>query len=148
MGLIATGRLRERLRLRCDTWYWRARYWWMDTDGGATARAGLLVCMALVVVLDIMHMALAARDAALHPHQPQQAVIWWVVYLVVALIAAVLAYALMPKTEAQQPQEAQGPTVEDGRAGIYFWGTHWMDDTHLIEWKIVGRDPIKAKGGK
>lgn len=135
------------IRRKADTWYWRGRHWWFDCPGGAYARAGLLVVGCLVVVLQIVRMSLAAL-APPSPQQPQQAVIWWVVYLVVALAAAALAYALMPKIEKQQPAEGQGPTTEDGQAGIVYWGVHWADDTFLLAWKVVGRDPIKGKGGK
>jgi hypothetical protein len=43
---------------------------------------------------------------------------------------------------------ADGPTTEDGQAVMRYWGTHWIDDTFQLAWKVVGRDPIKAKGGK
>ena len=100
-----------------------------------------------VVVVELIKTAIAALTPP-PPGEPAKAFWWWVVQIIVALVAAYLAYSMRPKVEASQQQEAKGPTVEDGRAGIYFWGTHWMDDTSLIAWKIVGRDPIKGKGGK
>lgn len=147
MGLIVSGRLGERLRARIDTLYWRARYWWMDTEGGAQAKLAGFGITSLIVVLDLIKVSIAALVPP-PPGEPHKAVIWWVVYLVVALIAAAVSYALRPKIEQQQQAEAQGPTSEDGQAGIVYWGTHWATDTFWLAWMMVGRDPIKGKGGK
>lgn len=132
---------------KAHTWYWRARFWWYDTESGAYAKAGILVVAAIAGVLDIVKLSVTAYRVHTE-QQPQQAVIWWVVYLIVALVAAALAYALMPKVEQQKPAEPKGPTTEDGQPGILYWGTHRAKDTFLLAWKITGRDPIKGKGGK
>lgn len=141
MGLMRT------LKGKAHTAYWRGRYFWYDTEGGAYARGGLIVVFALVALLDIVKLSITAYRVH-SGQQPQQAVVWWVVYLIVALVAAAVSYALMPKPEAQKPSESSGPTTEDGQAGIRYWGRHKVDDTRLLAWKIVGRDPIKGKGGK
>lgn len=72
----------------------------------------------------------------------------WVVLIVIALVAAVVAYATRPKVEQPKQDTPQGPTTEDGQAVVRYWGTHWIDDTFQLAWKVVGRDKIKAKGGK
>src|SRR6185437_1891727 len=85
MGLIA--RLHARLRHRHYVWSWRMRYWWLDTSAGA---------QALIVVLQFIGLgiaALAPRPAG----KPQESIIWWVVYVIVMLIAAAVSYAMRPK---------------------------------------------------
>jgi hypothetical protein len=141
VGLIANMR-----RLR-HVWTWRLRYWWMDTDSGRQAQVIACALSALVCVLDLVKMGVAAlvpRPAG----EPAKAIIWWVVYIIVALIAAAVSYAMRPKTEKPAENEPTGPTTEDGQSVIRYWGTHWIDDLFQLAWKVVGRDPIKAKGGK
>lgn len=147
MGLTLNTRSVKRMRTRLHTSYWRARHWWMDTEGGARARvlawiAGLVVCVADVAAM-LLHAAAPAPAGT-----PHEAVVWWVVYLIVALVAAAVSYALRPKLDQQQPAEEKGPTTEDGQAGIYYRGTHIVRDTFLLGWKMVGRDPIKGSSGK
>jgi hypothetical protein len=73
---------------------------------------------------------------------------WWVVQIIIAVVAAAIAYALRPKIETPEQQEAPGPTVEDGQSCIFFWGTCWINDMFLNAWAIVGRDAIKGDSGK
>jgi hypothetical protein len=141
MGLIA------RIQQRLHAWTWRLRYWWMDTESGLRAQVTACAIGAIACVLDLIHMAvvaLAPRPAG----QPAKAIIWWVAYIIVALVAAAIAYAMRPKVQQQPQKDPEGPTTEDGQAVIRYWGTHWIDDTFQLAWKVVGRDPIKAKGGK
>ncbi|WEN13706.1 hypothetical protein PY254_10655 [Rhodanobacter sp. AS-Z3] len=140
MGLILRG------RHRCNVWSWRLRYWWMDTHAGQQAHIAVLCLAALVVVGQMVHLGIAALHPA--PVTEQHSVIWWVVYLIVMLVAAAVSYAMRPKAENTKPTEQSGPTTEDGQSVMRFWGTHWIDDEFLLAWKIVGRDPIKASGGK
>ena len=72
MGLIESGRLGARLRNRLHTWYWRARYFWYDTEGGAHARGGLIVVFALVALLDIIKLSITAYR--IHAAQQPQTV--------------------------------------------------------------------------
>jgi len=141
MGLIAY------LRRRHHVLRWRARYWWMDTPSGAQAQV-LAFCMSLlVVIVQIIYAAIHALTPQ-PPGAPRHAIIWWVAYLIVALVAAAVSYALRPKPESAKPTEAQGPTTDDGQSVVRYWGTHWIDDEFCLAWKITGRDPIKASGGK
>lgn len=128
-------------------WTWRMRYWWLDTESGRQARIGLICIGALFVILDITKMIIAARTPA-PAHEPVKAVIWWVVWLIVAIVLAIIAVAIQPKRQDQKPTESQGPTTEDGKAVVKYWGTHWISDEFLLAWKVTGRDPIKAEGGK
>lgn len=141
MGL--TSHLR---RLRY-VWGWRIRYWWMDTEDGQRAHVAALCLAVLVVIVQLVRMSVAA----LFPkpaHEPQQAVIWWVVQIILLIVSAIISYALRPKPENAKPVEGQGPTTEDGQAVHRYWGVHWIDDQFQLAWKVVGRIPIKAKGGK
>lgn len=139
--------LMPRLRRAHHVWNWRLRYWWLDTREGAAAHV-VVFCMAvLVVILQLIKMSIAALLPP-PPGEPVKAVYWWVVQLIVMVVAAVVAYALRPKPENAKPQEGQGPTTEDGQATIRAWGTVWIPDVFLLAWKIVGRDPIRADGGK
>ncbi|ODU53495.1 MAG: hypothetical protein ABS98_00605 [Lysobacteraceae bacterium SCN 69-48] len=92
-------------------------------------------------------MAVAAAFPEARP-EPAQAVYWWVVQLVIAVISAVIAYALRPKVEAPKPGEADMPTTEDGRAVPEAHGTVWIEDEFMLAYKVVGRVPIKSGGKK
>lgn len=143
MGLIALA------KRRWHVWSWRARYFWMDTKGGEQARI-VVFCMALLVVLmQLIRMAVAAFLPP-PPDEPVKAVYWWVIQLIIAIVFAVVAYAMRPKTEQPQAREVSSPTVEDGTAAKDYFGTCWInhDDNFLLGWKVVGRDPIRSKGGK
>jgi len=140
MGLIVS------MRRARHVWSWRLRYWWLDTPSGAQAHVVVLCISMLIVVAQFIHLGIAAL--APRPAEPQHAVIWWVVYLIVMLVAAAVSYAMRPKPENAKPVEGQGQTTEDGQSVKRYWGTHWIDDEFLLAWKITGRDPIKAKGGK
>ena len=145
MGLIT--RALTTLHHRATVWHWRWRYWWLDTPRGAQAQALLCAVCAVVVVVQAVYASVAAL-APRPPGAPQHSFYWWVIYLVVAIVAAAVSYAMRPKQETPAQKEAEGPTTEDGQSVIRYWGTHWIGDEFLLAWKIVGRDKIKAKGGK
>lgn len=64
MGLIASNRF-ARVRARLDTWYWRARYWWFDTEAGARFRVVLYVSALLIVCTQLVRMVHAAVRIAM-----------------------------------------------------------------------------------
>lgn len=144
MGLIG------RIRHRADVWGWRLRYWYMDTDSGARAQVGGFVVACMVLVLQMVRMAVAAVLPQLQPEAPVRSVYWWVVQLIVLIVAAAISYALRPKMEQPQEQKHDPPTVEDGTPAKDYFGTCWIDhdDNFLLAWKMVGRDPIRTKSGK
>lgn len=140
MGLIAA------IRRAGYAWYWRARHWYMDTQGGREAKIALFVLGCCGVVVQVTRMTVSALTA---PAQgTQHAVVWWVVQIIITLVAALIIYATMPKVEAPKPTEGDGPTVEDGRAVPIVDGLYWIDSQFLLAFKVVGRDKIKAKGKK
>lgn len=143
MGLIAL------VKRRWHVWFWRARYWWMDTREGEQAHLATFCMMLLVVIVQLIRVGVAA---AFPPPagEPVKAVYWWVVQLIIMVVAAAVAYAMRPKIEQQQAKETASPTVEDGTAAKDYFGTCWIDhdDNFLLGWKGVGRDPIRSKGGK
>lgn len=141
MGLIA------HYRNKADTWYWRARYWWMDTTAGAEAHAVAFVLSVLVLVYQIAKMAFVG----LMPQPqgaPQQSIVWWVVQLIIAVVSAILSYALRPKPPKTPDPKIQGPQVEDGITVDNYYGTHWHEDEAMPAWDVVGKKKIKQKGGK
>lgn len=73
---------------------------------------------------------------------------WWVVQLVIAIVGAVLSYALRPKVEQPKPVEGEAPTVEDGQSALEVYGEVWIDDEFILAHKVVGTEKIKAKGKK
>ncbi|MDR3444694.1 hypothetical protein [Dyella sp.] len=126
---------------------WRLRYWWIDTPAGLHARFMLIGFAALGVIGQVVSAAIAAARPVPKDH-PHQAIIWFVVWLVIALLAAVASYMLAGKQKAPAAQSADTPTTEDGQSVKRHYGTCWVDDSFLLAWKIVGRDPIKSDGGK
>lgn len=141
MGLIAHAR-----RLHY-VWSWRARYWWMDTREGEMAHWAGVWLGAIVCVVQLLRMFVAAALPP-PPGEPVKAVYWWVVQLIIAIVAAAISYAMRPKVEPPKPQEIEAPTTEDGLAAKHYFGTCWVDDEFLLAWKVMGRTPIKTKGGK
>jgi hypothetical protein len=144
MGL--TNRLARRAAHRLHVWSWRTRYWWLDTHAGAQAHIVACCLGVLVVVVQCVHLSVAALNP--QPLREQHSIIWWVVYLIVALVAAAVSIALRPKVDNKPADQVTGPTTQDGQSVKRYWGTHWVDDEFLLGWKITGRDPIKASGGK
>ncbi len=132
---------------RADSLVWRARHWWFDTRGGGAAKV-VLWCMAvLVVVLQLIHLSVTALLQP-HPTEPVKSVYWWVVQLIIAVVAAVVSYAMRPKPEQAKATQGQSPRTKDGQAAKDIWGTRWIEDDFWLAWKVVGFDKIRSKGGK
>lgn len=126
---------------------WRLRYWWADTPAGLHARFMLIGFVALAVIAQVVSATIAASRPAPKEH-PREAFIWFVVWLVVALLAAVASYMLAGRQTAPTTQTSDTPTTDDGQSVKRHYGTCWVDDSFLLAWKLVGRDPIKSNGGK
>lgn len=143
MGLIA------RIRRWRYVYGWRLRYWWLDTPSGLHTRLGLAVVCSLLVIGNAI--ALAVKVATPPPKdQPQHAVVWFVVWAVIILVSAIIGFLLAAGGAKQQPTAPQGdtPTTDDGQSVRDYFGTCWVDDSFLLAWKLMGRSPIKSKGGK
>lgn len=137
----------QRCRKKAHVYRWRLRYWWMDTKSGLAANV-IVFCMAiLVVIVQFIRVAMASLLPA-PAGEPAKAVYWWVVQLVIAIVAAAVAYSMRPKTEQPKPQAGEAPVVNDGLAARHIGGTRWIDDSFLLAWKVVGTIPVKTKGGK
>lgn len=143
MGLT----VRARLYNRANVWYWRVRYWWMDTPGGREAR---VAAMCLALLISISQFASMAVHATLPPppDEPVKAPYWWVVQLIIAIVSAIISYALRPKVQAPTHAQQDTPTVDDGQSVIEAHGDIWVDEEFIAAQKVVGRDPIKSKGKK
>lgn len=141
MGLIAS------IRRLHYVWSWRARYWWLDTPGGERAHLALFALSLLVVCIQLLRMFVAAVVAP-PAGEPAKAIYWWVVQLIIAIVAAAISYAMRPKPQAPTPQASEAPTVEDGLSAKHYFGTCWVTDEFLLAWKNTGTIPIKTKGGK
>lgn len=142
MGVIGLAR---RLWYR---WSWRLRYWWLDTPAGRVAQlsACALACLAVILVLTRQMILVSSRAPV--ADEPVQALAWWVVQVVVMVVAAAITAMRAPRVEEPKPQEVQAPTVEDGLAVREVYGTVWIDNEFLLAWKGMGRDKIQKKGGK
>ena len=77
-----------------------------------------------------------------------KAIYWWVVQLIIAIIAAVVSYALAPKAPKQPDQKIKGPTVEDGLCVNDRFGTVVVKSPHLVAWVVTKIEKIKSKGKK
>lgn len=128
-------------------WYWRVRYWWFDKPGGAFARWFALVgALFLCCMYGISAIIMAARP---HPaHAPRQAIVWFIVWAIIAIVAA-LAVVLLSNSKPAAPPDAKAnaPTMQDGKAARRYYGTFCMQDPAELGWKIVGKDPIYSDGG-
>jgi len=127
---------------------WRLRYWWLDTPGGLHARIVLAVMFSLAVITDTIVVIVKMSQPA-PPDQPREAVVWFIVWAVIIIVSAIIGYAMAAKGRQQAaPTQADTPTTDDGQSVKHYFGTCWVDDSFLLAWKIVGRDPIKSDGGK
>lgn len=137
------------VRRRCYVWSWRLRYWYLDTPGGQKARIGTVIVSLLVCVVDALWMLILAT-APRPPSAPAHAIADWIIYLIILIISAAISYAMRPKPENAKPQNVESPTTQDGASAKDYFGTCWIDheDRFLLAWKMVGRDPIRSKGGK
>jgi hypothetical protein len=72
-------------------------------------------------------------------------IVW---YLVILVVAAVLAYALAPKPKEPEPGKSRIPEADDGKAIIHVFGTVWIEDPMVLAFKRMGEVPIKKKAGK
>lgn len=141
MGLI------DRVREARYVYGWRLRFWWMDTRSGERARAIAFVLLAMGAIIQFIRMALQAMYPT--PGEPAKAY-WWIVQLIIMIVAVAVSYAMRPKPQQAQERQVDSPTVEDGTAVKDYGGTVWIEheDNFLLGWKIVGRDPIYTNGGK
>ena len=140
--------LRARARHRAFVWYWKARYWWMDSEHGTWARVGLQALL-VVVSLDQMIRGTVAALAPPDPAEPVKAYVW-VVQLIIAIIAAIAVYALTPKPEAPQAKQQETPNVEDGAHVLEIDGDVWIEGEgeFVLQHMVVGKEPIKSEGKK
>lgn len=141
MGLIATI---QRWRY---IYTWRLRYWWMDTASGMHARLCLSVISGIAGVIWAV-MLLIRPTRPVRAEEPHQAIIWFVVWLIVALLIAVAAYMMTGRPKPPAAQQGDTPTTDDGQSVKHHFGTCWVDDSFLLAWKLMGRSAIKSKGGK
>lgn len=137
-----------RVRHRCYVWSWRFRYWFLDTEDGQQARVAAFAVCVLTAMLAAMRMVVSAMQ----PPPPDAPVLayGWVVWLIVLILVIALAYALSAKSPNAKPQEVESPTTEDGTPVKDGQGTFWIDheDGFTLGFKVIGRDPIRSKGGK
>lgn len=143
MGLIVRNRLGERM----NDAYWRVRYWWMDTEVGKQAQIAMLCLLVLIVIMELIRMSVAAFMPP-PPGEPVKAIYWWVVQLIIAIVSAIISYAMRPKVEEQKPQAGKAPSTQDGQAVKDHFGTVWVEDEFILAWKMMGTDRIRSKGGK
>lgn len=126
---------------------WRLRYWWLDTRNGLITRYALAVMALIFVMGDAVYLVVKAQQPV-PAGQPRESIIWFVVYLIVALVVAAIAIATMPHPKGQQPTQASTPTTTDGQQVVDAFGTVWTDDSFILAWKQMGTEAIKASGGK
>lgn len=128
--------------------YWSARYWLFDTDDGKQARVAMLCVAVLVLIFQLIKLSVAAHLQATVPEEPVRAVYWWVVQLIIAIVAAIAVYALTPKVEAPPAKQQDMPTVDDGQAVLEIHGDCWIKDEFIRAQRVIGKEPIKGKGKK
>jgi uncharacterized protein YdeI (BOF family) len=75
---------------------------------------------------------------------------WFIVFLVVALIAAVVLAitASGPRAEQKQPESFQQPTAEEGNTIPVLFGTRLISKSNVVWFGDVEAVPIRKKGGK
>ena len=141
MGLIA------HIKKRAGIWWWRVKFFWLDTREGEYLRLSLCGIGAIIAIAKLAQMYVEASVPP-PPGQPQKAIYWWVVQLIILAISAIVSYALRPKPAMAKPVKGEAPVTEDGVAVVHCFGECWIDDEFLLAWKIVGKEKIQVKSGK
>jgi hypothetical protein len=141
MGLMAHA------RKRLDVWWWRVRFFWLDTREGEYARWTLCLLGAVIGVAKLAQ-AMIVSNTPLPAGTPHRAIYWWVVQLIIMIIAAAVSMAMRPKVQPPAASEAKSPTVNDGQAVHHHFGECWIEDEFLLAWKVVGTVKIQTGGGK
>lgn len=73
-----------------------------------------------------------------------------VIYIIVLIVAMILAYAMAPRPKSQKPPaltDFNVPTAQDGREVIDACGTVWIDDPNVIWFGDLRTYPIRKKVG-
>jgi hypothetical protein len=135
----------ERIRRKAERAGWVLRYWLMDKYH-EQLRLGAVALAALVFVGTLAAMYLShVQQVAAGPAAPRGA-FWW--YIVVLVVAVLLAYALMPKPQVPEAQKQDMPVTKDGKSMVRIYGTVWIKDPAMLAWKNGAPEPIRKKGGK
>lgn len=74
---------------------------------------------------------------------------WW--YIVVFVVALVVAYAAAPKPQSQPPAglgDINAPTAEDGREIPVLFGTRELKGPNVVWFGHLRTVAVKKKGGK
>lgn len=107
----------------------------------------VLRVLGIVLLVD----AAATLDRFMRPppaHEPQQALVWWAVQLILMAVSYILTAVMTPKQKPPEPVKANVPVVEEGKGIEVIFGTVWIEDPTVLAFKEVGTKKIKAKGGK
>lgn len=75
--------------------------------------------------------------------------VFW--FIIVFIVALVLAVAYMPKPQTQKPagfDEIQAPTAEEGREIPVLFGTRDVNGPNVVWYGDLQTVAIKKKGGK
>lgn len=138
--------IRKRCNRMCYVYGWRLRHWWLDTRAGRVAQLSFAGIGFLGLVGAVVRFAIEA--ATRQPGQPHEAIIGLIIWIIVAILAAVALSMSASKPAKPPDDQTNAPTTQDGRSAVRYYGTNWVDDPAMLAWKVVGRDPIKTKGGK
>lgn len=137
--------LKARMRRWRYVYGWRWRYWWLDTPHGHAARVLLLVLGFLGSIAEIVVAVIDAMRPP-SPEHPQQALNWFIA--IVFGIGVAHLWGLTKGKPAKDTENNKAPPTDDGQSVSHHFGTVWVDDSFLLAWKVVGRSPVKSKGGK
>lgn len=140
-------RLKNRIARWRYVYGWRLRYWYLDTPAGARAQVCVFAGAVLVIIVQLIKLAVAAVIPAAR-QEPQHAIYWWVVQLIIMAVSMIISYATRPKATEPAKQTAESPNTEDGQFAKHHLGTCWVDDSFILSWKPMGTEKIKTKGGK
>lgn len=94
------------------------------------------------------HRALGAREPVA---DPQLAWVNFVYQLVIAVVMAVISYALTPKPPKPKPaalSEFDVPQAREGQSYCWIFGECYVPDATVAAWDNLTNQPIKAKGKK
>jgi len=154
-GVVAHGDSLASLGAKCR---WLRAYARMQLDrylvnhyGAARLVIGVLLLLVMVPIAYKVDGFLAGWYVpAVVESGPKVSKAWvqFVYYIVVLIVAAIIAYAMAPKPPTPEAAKGKVPDAEDGKAIIRAYGTIWVEDPIVLGFKTMGEDPIKKKGGK
>lgn len=111
----------------------------------------VMVCLIGLLVAIGGHINQQALDTRTPVAEQRLGYVNFIVQIVIAIVAAVISYALTPKPPKPKPaalSEFDVPQAREGQSFCWIFGECEVPDATVAAWDNLTNQPIKAKGKK